>query len=100
MYLGHPIANDIMYGGSEDFLETKIAYSRCQSKALQSLFKDHLEPSCPRCTWIKSALEGDIDEDSKPRVSVSGIWLHSSKYELYNLGRTFEAPNPPWAESN
>jgi tRNA pseudouridine synthase 8/2,5-diamino-6-(5-phospho-D-ribitylamino)-pyrimidin-4(3H)-one deaminase len=67
--LGHPISNDICYGG--EFVETHPhAFTRIPS----------------------------LQHDNKDKLFCGGIFLHAWRYQIPSLGLALSAPLPAWAE--
>ncbi|GAB5359517.1 hypothetical protein AAMO2058_000550900 [Amorphochlora amoebiformis] len=97
-YLGHPIANDVIYGGRKDKSNYRTAYSSQACEKIKDVIEKTLESDCPRCEWISMALNGEIPDSDKPKVCI-GIWLHAVRYHFPGLNRTFEVPPPEWATS-
>eukprot|EP00469_Lotharella_globosa_P001443 CAMPEP_0167805814 /NCGR_PEP_ID=MMETSP0111_2-20121227/21423_1 /TAXON_ID=91324 /ORGANISM="Lotharella globosa, Strain CCCM811" /LENGTH=212 /DNA_ID=CAMNT_0007703081 /DNA_START=193 /DNA_END=831 /DNA_ORIENTATION=+ len=73
-----------------------LASTDTDKNSLLSELEGYLDLQCPRCSWVVDALSDVIPVHQKPKV-LSGIWLHSLRYEFPNLNRTFKATAPSWA---
>mmetsp|Transcript_30398 Transcript_30398/g.49572 ORF Transcript_30398/g.49572 Transcript_30398/m.49572 type:complete len:104 (+) Transcript_30398:268-579(+) len=96
MHIGHPIANDIAYGGKSEFVSRSVAFPSEDVAYLRKSFAPCLSESCPRCLWVSDVFQGRMEEEEKPEVR-QGIWLHALRYVFPSLGRTYEAAAPAWA---
>lgn len=105
--LGHPIANDVAYGGEHSDSNRAAAIQHAcdvmvlsDDRALvmdESLAVDYSIPResreksammCPHCPRIVHA--GDL------AIDLEAIWLHCSRYS--GEGWEFECPHPDWAK--
>jgi len=106
--LGHPIANDVTYGGKLTNLDRAARIQRvCDVSILDSdgrlvaddaLAVDYSRPRpsrettaalCPHCPRIAHA--GDV------AIDLEAVWLHCVRYA--GDGWSFECPRPPWASA-
>ena len=94
---GIPIANDVRYGGSDEFLNQQIAIPAFDRKdrAVKSFYKQHCVEGCDDCKFVERLMQG---EHSGPGPIISrGIWLHCWKYDFPQLGLQCVSSPPSWA---
>ncbi|KAL5543838.1 hypothetical protein UlMin_007622 [Ulmus minor] len=94
-YMGHPIANDMLYlseevpdrstGGMS--ADRAAASSDCSVESKESLNEDFtIDPMCTNCPNLVPQGYGGDEE---------GLWLHCVRYS--GPGWTYECPYPDWA---
>ncbi|KAK3264576.1 hypothetical protein CYMTET_26694 [Cymbomonas tetramitiformis] len=99
-WLGHPVANDALYGGSHRGQGggTPI-YADDNAGSLKELSQCTFLPWCDRCHWTASLLrDPNLDSWDLQPPAGEAIWLHAAKYELQAFGRhhVFQSGVPPW----
>jgi hypothetical protein len=84
-HLGHPIANDLLYGGSPTLFE-----QTCLSDDASSPHTTHTHTHT-HVSWCHDCRQGGVRARKVPRV-----WLHAIAYTGPDWH--FECPPPPWAQ--
>lgn len=94
-HLGHPIANDRLYGGSSLASGTHSAYLDAEDSALAQMVNSSFQPWCPKCRWVQDAVDGKVSR----QTAGESIFLHSLQYKFVYKGRPYciSAPGPSWA---
>lgn len=109
-HIGHPIANDALYGGDppaddgpriyeDEALEgcTEADTSDSDRPApgrLHAMLERTAVPWCAKCAWCLAATRGALLAPLAP----TQIYLHARLCEFLPDGPRVEAPLPPWAE--
>jgi len=91
--VGHPIANDPLYGGSRSpLIEAPQPGEGPTAEEYERLRKEvgwEIDPDCPDC------------QDRRLAAGVQRIWLHSFEYSGFltdpTKSWTFTTPYPSWA---
>eukprot|EP00301_Raphidiophrys_heterophryoidea_P018385 c3375_g1_i1.p1 GENE.c3375_g1_i1~~c3375_g1_i1.p1 ORF type:complete len:219 (-),score=61.52 c3375_g1_i1:144-800(-) len=79
--LGHPIANDTLYGGPITHSEHSMPiYTDDEQSTLRHMIVKERRDWCFKCNWALEVLS-DVTQET-PRHE-TGIWLHSYRYELF-----------------
>ena len=94
-FLGHPIANDELYGGKGggSGVHRRI-YEDDASGTLLSMLEQAAVDWCDKCTWCLAAVRGAVT----PPLAPQALWLHAQSVELQPEGPRVVAPLPSWAQ--
>lgn len=96
-HLGWPIANDTVYGGRLPPHGQARAFQDDELGTLSSMYgaPEHWCSWCPKCNWTQQQLSPDFERE--PPTVDGGIWLHSHRYQIPEMGIDVAAGLPSWA---
>lgn len=106
-FIGHPIANDKVYGGVKfEASISKRLYPAEHREEIGAFLARYKDPNCVRCAFAESVLagenesdDGDSEGNERPGIYLSsGIWLHAWKYEIDEY--SFVSGKPSWYITN
>jgi 23S rRNA-/tRNA-specific pseudouridylate synthase len=97
-WLGHPIANDELYGGQAPSEEGRTrVYSDDEAGTLRQMFEANSREWCSKCAWCHAAVTGEAVHP--PPLAPAPIWLHAQTCAFVPDGPRADAPLPQWARA-